>query len=759
MPITLPKIDDRRYEDLVQETLARIPVHTPEWTNFNQSDPGVTLIELFAFLTETLLYRSNLIPERNRKKFLQLLKVPLNTTKSARGITCFSNAKGPQQVVTLSKNTEVFAGALPYRTDMGLDVLPIEGKLFFKKEVKDPQNNLLDYYSQLYASYRGQPPVKQIRLYESTPFPLPGGKSLPIASESIDGSLWLALLVRQVDMVGVSDPNEIIKKYRSIIANRVLNIGFIPEIQNDTRIIYPHKSSTPTEELALEFSVPNAPPEGVLPENAEHRKASFRRIDSIAEIDIFDEPGVIQVLLPDEKFLETWVNLDPLESGAGDFPPSIDDSNIEKRIITWIKIRFPQGVGTKICWAGINSAMISQRKRITNETLLNSDGEPDQVINLANKPVIADSMRLRVKNQKDSRAERWFRVDDLAGAPGETNKGQAASTENASSHSANVYVVDEEAGQIHFGDGMRGARPAKGSSIIIDYDVSAGIAGNVGTDSINSGPDLPPGISVSNPVPTWGGADAEEVSQAEKLIPHYLQHRDRLVTVRDYETIVKRTPGLAIARVEIIAAYNPEMDEGVPGDAPGAITVMVIPKNDPRSPDSPMPDSLFLNSICKYIEPRRLVTTEVYLRGPKYKDIWVSIGITVKPGESVAEVRELVKKRIRQFISPIAINTENTERDGWPLGTPVVALEIVAEASRELAVQRVNGVQLSSGNENELPMVAMSGLELPRLRGIDVSLGEPLDVATLMNGVNGGGSSSGDVPGEFVPVPIVPGEC
>ena len=85
MPLQIPTIDNRRYQDLLDEALARIPVHNPEWTNFNKSDPGVTLIELFAFMTENLLYRSNLIPERNRLKFLQLLGVPLQPASSAVG--------------------------------------------------------------------------------------------------------------------------------------------------------------------------------------------------------------------------------------------------------------------------------------------------------------------------------------------------------------------------------------------------------------------------------------------------------------------------------------------------------------------------------------------------------------------------------------------------------------------------------------------------------------------------------------------------
>src|SRR6266851_10504996 len=102
MPLTLPNLDDRRYQDLLDEALSRIPVYTPEWTNFNKSDPGVTLIEVFAFLTENLLYRSNQIPERNRRKFLTLLGVPLYPATSARGLVTFLNERGPLQTLTLN---------------------------------------------------------------------------------------------------------------------------------------------------------------------------------------------------------------------------------------------------------------------------------------------------------------------------------------------------------------------------------------------------------------------------------------------------------------------------------------------------------------------------------------------------------------------------------------------------------------------------------------------------------------------------------
>ncbi len=127
-----PTLDTRTYQDLVDEALARIPVHNPEWTNFNRSDPGVTLLELFAFLTESLLYRANQIPERNRRKFLSLLGVPLQPASSAQGIVTLSNDSGPQQTITLNSDLEVRAGQVPFRTEIGLDVLPVEARVYFK---------------------------------------------------------------------------------------------------------------------------------------------------------------------------------------------------------------------------------------------------------------------------------------------------------------------------------------------------------------------------------------------------------------------------------------------------------------------------------------------------------------------------------------------------------------------------------------------------------------------------------------------------
>jgi Baseplate J-like protein len=76
MPIQLPNLDDRTYDDLVAEALHLIPTYAPEWTNYNPSDPGITLIEVFAYLTELLIYRLDRVTDENKAMFLKLIDAP-----------------------------------------------------------------------------------------------------------------------------------------------------------------------------------------------------------------------------------------------------------------------------------------------------------------------------------------------------------------------------------------------------------------------------------------------------------------------------------------------------------------------------------------------------------------------------------------------------------------------------------------------------------------------------------------------------------
>jgi predicted phage baseplate assembly protein len=271
----------------------------------------------------------------------------------------------------------------------------------------------------------------------------------------------------------------------------------------------------------------------------------------------------------------------------------------------------------------------------------------------------------------------------------------------------------------------------------------------VGIGAVSKSPTLPAGLKVTNPIPTWGGDEAESAQEAERRIPRYLQHRDRLVSQEDFEDITRRTPGVDLGRVDVLPLFHPELD--VPAE--GVVTVLVVPQYDPIQPDAPQPDRLFLEAVCTHLSPRRLITTEVYVRGPTYVPIWLSVGIEVVPGYDLPPVRESVKAKLRDFLSPLKGGFEGT---GWPLEKAVEALELWAVATRVEGVSKVTKVLLGSESGAEKDRIPMSGLELPQLVGLSVRPGDPQaleelrgDLATLPAGPSK----------KVVPVPVVPPEC
>jgi hypothetical protein len=788
MPLQIPNLDDRRYQELLDEALARVPVHNPEWTNFNKSDPGVTLIEIFAFLTENLLYRSNQIPERNRRKFLSLLGVPLQPASAAVGLVQFTNERGPAQTVTLNDGLEVRAGQVPFRTVQGLDVLPVEAQVFFKRKLTTTDQTLTDYYKLLYASYNdAEVDDASIELYETVSLDAKLADGVDIGAETSDGSLWVALLTRAGDRP--ADKTEAALEdlrdgIREAIAGRTLSLGIVPALASATRVLTPlGQGADAAAQTQLSYEIPNVAGGTTLPDDPELRVAKYKPLDARAPSDVLAKPGTVEITLPGNKDeLKLWTNLDPLEPGVGEFPPALEDTNLDERIVTWLRIRpSATAAAARLLWVGINTVFVSQRARVSNELLPAGTGAPDQSAFLSQKPVIARSVRLTVTT-KDGQTRLWQEIDDLFAAGSEVPvqdarlpPGAPAATNTLSE----VFTVNAESGEIRFGDGTRGRRPQAGATIRASYDYGVGMAGNVGAGSINTSPALPAGFKVSNPVRAWNGADAEGVAEGEKQIARYLQHRDRLVNASDFSTIALRTPGIQIGRVEVLPAYNPALATSEPGDAPGAVTLMVIPRYDAKQPDAPLPDKLFLEAICKYLDPRRLITTEVFLRGPEYVPVWVSVGISVVAGTSVAQVREAVKLALLQFLSPLAppgapaLETQTAllttpqyaaAQQGWPLRKSITDRELLAVASRQTGVLSVKDVFVARGSEAGTREIVLTGLQLPRVAGISVQVGDPLALDSLRgetttSGLDTNGGANGGKPKRIVPVPLIPEEC
>lgn len=92
-----PKLDDRTFHDIVEEAISMIPRYAPEWTNHNPSDPGITLIELAAWMTDLLIYRLNQVPDKNYVAFLNLLGIKLRAPRAAKALLRFSLVESAQK--------------------------------------------------------------------------------------------------------------------------------------------------------------------------------------------------------------------------------------------------------------------------------------------------------------------------------------------------------------------------------------------------------------------------------------------------------------------------------------------------------------------------------------------------------------------------------------------------------------------------------------------------------------------------------------
>src|SRR3954453_20906154 len=124
MALVGPVLDDRTFAQLRDELVRRIPVYAPEWTDHNPADPGIALLELFAHLGESLLFRFNQIPDATRVAFLRLLGVQARPAQVARTMLALTTDR-PDGVQVL-RGREAPAGPLPFETDDEVYAWPLE---------------------------------------------------------------------------------------------------------------------------------------------------------------------------------------------------------------------------------------------------------------------------------------------------------------------------------------------------------------------------------------------------------------------------------------------------------------------------------------------------------------------------------------------------------------------------------------------------------------------------------------------------------
>jgi hypothetical protein len=784
MPLELPTLDDRNFEQLLAEAKARIPVYTPAWTNFDiESDPGITIVELFAFLTESFLYRANRIPTRNRLKFLQLLGIPLQAAAAAEGIIVIRNERGPVHELPLDSGVIVAAGNVNFLTRDGVNVLPVEAQVYYKSKIAktDPR------YQEFTTKYQGVRAAAlaaadagagagttgstneasgagsvDLAFYETVLMQPPTASapspSINLLGEGmIDNALYLALLTPR---------NVLPEDVREVIANKTLSIGIAPALTDDVPPLRPRRR------VPMRSAIPNLIYE-IADASGSINGANYQRLKLVLQPDVLSEVGIVQVELPDKNGLQTWTFTEPMQEGTGDYPPRLEDLEVSKRLVTWLRLRLPQpdslapsettgtsaGAGSssqpvvltqggqagtlnaRLSWIGINAARVTQAIPIVKELLGTAQGVPgqnvaetDQTVTLVNTPVIPTSVQLEVEDINFA-WRLWQQSDDLL----------------AANENDEVFTLDPESGQIRFGDGIHGARPQPGRRIRASYEYGGGTQGNVSIGAIKTSPNerLQGGYKIENPIPTWGGDVGETVAQGEKNIPLYLRHRDRLVTSQDFADITRRAPGVDVGRVEVLPLFHPARPDDA---AAGVVTVMVVPAFDSVRPLWPTPNRLFLGKVCDYLDLRRLATTEIYVRGPVYVPVYISVGLEVRGGYFRDKVIEAVTKRLNEYLS--SLPPGGPDGAGWPINKRLMTKDIEAVITRVAGVEFVVSMELGVGTTLGIEDYSLNGLKLPLLAGLSVREGEAEPLSAIV-----GAPAQAPPDTRVVPVPVTKSKC
>jgi predicted phage baseplate assembly protein len=708
MALISPILDDRSYQQLREELVRRIPIYTKEWTDYNASEPGIALLELFAYLGESLLYRFNQIPDTTKIEFLRLLGVQPRSALPA-SVLLAATTELPAGV-QISKGVEVRAGAVSFETVAETYVWPLEcagvGKL--PAPATDGSRAADDRREDAKARV-GLTPSASAEFYITTQLlddPTgPDAVSIDV-SQTLDHSLWIAVLGKAGTDVRA-------------LANQSLFVG----IAFDEQLPLPF--ALQSQANADQFGSPGltTDPPAMLWQLWDGPGTGFSLLnvgdDSTRGL---TTTGVVELLLPSRL-----PSFDPTArtSGDKDNPPPLTDEKQAARVLAWLRVSRPvtshiNDAIHRVRWVGLNATRAEQARTATPELLGTGSGDADQIYPLTQHPVLPGSTVLQV--EEPAGWQDWQEVDTFV----------------ASGPDDRHYTVDYQAGAVEFA----GPRlPQLGERIrTLSYRYGGGLAGNVAAGAANQVTGVA-GVKIGNPLPAVGGADAAGIDEALDAIPAEVHRRDRAVVAEDFRDLALQVTG--VARAEPLPLFHPDTPTV---DAAGVVSVLVFPTEDLRTPDAPMPDLGLLRRVAGYLDLRRLVTTELYVIPPSYRPVVVSVGLAVRTGYQVDAVRRWVELILRQYLAPLP--PFGPDGVGWPLGRTVRRAELEAVVVQVEGVEYVNGLTLavpSGAGYTEIGQLDLAKWEVPQLVDLAVVSGDPLPPGTAYQ--------PADPPGVLVPLP------
>jgi predicted phage baseplate assembly protein len=631
MAFVAPKLDDRQFQDLVDEAKKRIPHYCQEWTDHNVSDPGVTLIELFAWMTDVLLYRLNQVPDLHYIKFLEMLGIKLREPAPARTPVTFW-LSAPQAVeVVIPAQTEVAStqteteSSIIFSTDKDLKITTPKLKTVLSRvEGKGDQKTYREYnLNRLSAGFEG------LEIFSSSP--------------RVNDALYFG--------------------FENDLGNHILGfeLDFDPAGGagiDPTQVPYLWEASTGLED-------PHWHPCDVEIDNTKGLNTAGRiRIHT-------PHMGPYSI----KKQSLYWVRVRIKEISESEYRDGMRPYEKSPRL-------------RKVMVSSWGGTVPATHSRLIQRAFLGqSDGTPGQRFRLQNTPILkrlpGETLTVQVEGEKP---QHWVEVSDFA------DSGVHDLHYTLDSVSGEIRfgpAVRQPDGTIK----LYGAIPARHANLIFDrYRYGGGQEGNVQAEILNTlKTSIPFVAKVTNREPAWGGLNAESLEAAMMRAPALLRSRDRAVTEGDYELLAQQALPAVIGRVKCLQPI-PEQAGKI---APGLVYVLVIPRVanpagfiDPEELQFAQED---VEKLYAYLGERRLLTTRLEIRPPAYH--WVSIEVKLRadPGAEQSQVEAEALARLYRFLNPL---TGGRAGRGWEFGRDLFASEVYQALQGLNGVQFIRGVDM-----------------------------------------------------------------
>ncbi|HEV2915043.1 MAG TPA: putative baseplate assembly protein [Pyrinomonadaceae bacterium] len=614
MPLPIPNLDDKTFNELFEESRALIPRYAREWTDHNLSDPGITLVDLLAWLAEMQIYYLDRVTDKNFLKFLKLLGAPPVPASPATAHVTFELSKPDAPTVTVAKGSQV-AATDPVTAERIIfetaeDVLVHSSTL--QRILTYANGRLVDNTTSNesigvpYFAF-GEEPAQGDKLY----------LGLGATAAFPTGELRLVVNVFDADLPAAPG------------ANAGAEAELVPSAELEWQY---WAGGNGWRQLEVNDETVALTRNGSL---------GFKGPDDIAAGRIRDIEKKAARSLPAEDLY--WLRAS-IKTPGYEIPPRLDT-------------------------VVVNTVSATHGKTILDE-YSSANGLPFQKIKLRNKPVLHRTVELKVKEEDESRhggKEKWYEwteVDDFDASSPEDRHFTVNLKDGLLKFGDGIKgrippPVEDEKGNVH----------------VAQYRVGGGEKGNVKAGMIREtvAPELKDKVKVDNRRPSRGGAEAEPLGEAKSRARRSLKEVTRGITTSDFETLTMKTPGIRVARVKVLTQYHPKFPAI---QMPGAVTVVVVPETLPGASSSsrlPVPSRGFKESIYNHLKSRSIVSTNLSVIGPEFIKVTVAAVIRVDPRMGAEKVRGDARAALEKFLNPL---TGGPDAEGWPFGRPVYKSEI-----------------------------------------------------------------------------------